>query len=335
MSKTILSLLLLSVLNASASNDTLPLWMQNIDLSDTQECTLGYGRASSSNPSKEALLTAKMELGFFQEAKVESSYILNELQDKDGKTLSHTTSVSALVSGKSSTKDLQKVKNWSTSKGDYFSLVCQNKDAKNNNSSESVVVKLEMKSVGLGDKETYKSRVEVSIEDELSYSIVDDRTQNITIPDEEDTPDEENISCKNGGIVAPKWVCLPMKENMYTNIGMARVIDENFAEAYASALVDARSGLVMQLGANVQSSSTVSSARDQKTITSTTQSKKVLRKSTILHSWYNKRSDMLIVMLGMPERQAKKVLKKKKTDANYKLLFQAQKAFEDLERDLN
>ena len=320
--KKILLLSLLITLNANAwpdwmkssesseeaTKERLPKWMTDVKTYKGQVCTIAYARSSSENPKEEAMLTAQMELGFFDQVKVEATSSNTYAEDKNGKSTYAEISETSKLTGMTSTKELTKLESWTSSKGDYFAIVCQDEKAKDEESNLSKVTTVKLDTEYKTDEinEIIVGIAKVNIEDKLSYSFKNNHTQKII---KKEPPKEEDdaiadFRCRKYGVLAPQWTCDGITnesslKNLDASIGYADVIDGNLAEAYAKSLIIAR----IELASNIKASSThkrfVSDWGD-KTSISTRKVNLSIKYSNVLNIWYNQDFHELYVLVGMP-----------------------------------
>ena len=345
MQKIILLLVVsIAALNANSIKHTLPQWMQNVKQPTDQVCTIGYGRASSKFTSEDAILTAKMELGLFESVEVKTKLTFSEMRNENGKSLKQVYTSVSKESGLSSAKDLRRVKNWISPKGDYFSLVCQNKNDKNRRDTPREPISIESfsQSSGVGDKEVFETYLRIEMLGKLNYRILDDSSKEIVV--QKPTAKIKNqFSCIQSGFLAPEWTCIPMEEGMYVGVGVERVVNGNLADAYAMALVYARSDIAQQFGARFkarleefQRTTGTKSSKDIVKEKSTDQIvSQTLKHSNVLKVWYSKDISRIYVLVGVPERIVVKKVTAPKTDEALWQQFQSKKALDDLEKEFN
>ena len=165
---------------------------------------------------------------------------------------------------------------------------------------------------------------------------------------EEPKPAKPNFACKQEGVLAPKWTCLPMVEGAYAGVGIANKSAAGMGHMRKVAMMNGRSDLAQQIQTQVKDRmkgfTQTTGSGDRETVDQVTQSvtdqiaNLSLNGSKAVDSW-TAPSGNLYLLVTVPEdfinNEVKKTVKTSlKNDEALWQQFQAQKAFDSLDEAL-
>lgn len=156
-----------------------------------------------------------------------------------------------------------------------------------------------------------------------------------------------NFACKQDGQLAPKWTCVPMVENAYAGVGVARKSAAGIGHMRKVALANGRSDLAQQIQSQVKdkvetftrtTGNGASETVDQVTTAVSKQVAKVsLNGSKAVDAWTSDAGN-LYLLVTVPEStvntEAKNAVKTSfKNDNALWQQFQSKNALEELEKE--
>lgn len=158
---------------------------------------------------------------------------------------------------------------------------------------------------------------------------------------------DSDFECKQEGVEAPKWTCIPVIENAYAGVGIAQKSAAGIGHMRRVALANGRSDLAQQINTQVKDKVEVFTRAtgngDQETVdaVSTAVSKQVakidLQNSKAVDMW-NAPSGALFMLVAVPQASVNNDVKDAvrssfKNDNALWQQFQSQQALESLDKE--
>ncbi|MBL0709382.1 MAG: hypothetical protein JJW00_10060 [Sulfurimonas sp.] len=295
--------LMVTLLQASESDIYFPKWMLDSATHPSDQCAVGYGRASSSDPAKEALYSAKVELGLLQEVLVKSSIKIFEKYNKDNFINSVYTMVTK-QSGKSIAKGVSRVEQWATPSGDVFSLVCVDENKKKNVAVSSSIELFE-RATRFGDNEEYSYQGKIDIGKFTLFEFTSEDIKKSTTQKKKIVVKKikkDDYRCRSARVLAPEWVCSPHVEGSYADLGISVIEGDRVAQAYLKAVISARVGLSQMItGVKKHAAGINPVSKSAKSNAIKSVSHDTLKQSKVLKLWYNKVNSTIYLLMATPE----------------------------------
>ncbi len=166
---------------------------------------------------------------------------------------------------------------------------------------------------------------------------------------EQPKPQERNFECKQEGVPAPKWTCVPMVEGAYAGVGIAQKSAAGPGHMRRVALMNGRSDLAQQIQTEVKDRmkgfTQTTGAGDRETVDQVTQAVTDqiahvnLNGSKAIDAW-NAPSGALYLLVTVPENFINQKVKDTvrtslKNDEALWQQFQASKAFDSLDEAID
>jgi len=157
----------------------------------------------------------------------------------------------------------------------------------------------------------------------------------------------QNFECKQEGVLAPKWTCIPEVEGYYAGVGVAQKSAAGIAHMRRVALMNGRSDLAQQIQTEVKDKMegftratgvAASQGVDQVTTSVTKQVAKVDLKGSKAVNMWEAPSGAIYMLVTVPKKSINKEIKKavtstfKNDDALWQQ-FQSKEALKELDKE--
>jgi ribosomal protein S20 len=167
-----------------------------------------------------------------------------------------------------------------------------------------------------------------------------------------ETPKPEEpatFGCKQDGVAAPKWTCIPMVEGAYAGVGIAEKSGAGMGHMRKVAMMNGRSDLAQQIKVQVKARmkgfTQTTGAGESETVDKMTQavddqmSKVSLARSKAVDFWQSPKTGNIYILMTVPEDYINEKVKSAaktslKNDNALWQQFQASKAFDAMDAAL-